>query len=136
MNMSVRFAATRMAVCIADAPRSTGRWRPRSISPKTRAAKGLGRRLYTELIATLKRQGFRSAFAGIALPNPASVALHESIGFTSFGYFLPWVSSWAGGATSGGGGSVLTRAASLCQAQSRSLSSFDSVITRNAEPNL
>lgn len=48
---------------------------------------GLGKRLYTDLIATLKRQGFRSAFAGIALPNPACVALHESVGFTSFGVF-------------------------------------------------
>lgn len=48
---------------------------------------GLGKRLYTDLIATLKRQGFRSAFAGIALPNPASVALHERVGFTSFGVF-------------------------------------------------
>lgn len=42
--------------------------------------RGIGRRLYDELLATLRRQGFVNAYAGVALPNPASVALHESIG--------------------------------------------------------
>ena len=35
----------------------------------------------------LARQGFRSAFAGIALPNPASVALHEAMGFEPIGVY-------------------------------------------------
>ena len=48
---------------------------------------GLGRRMYGVLIDTLRAQGFRSAFAGIALPNPASVALHESVGFTALGVY-------------------------------------------------
>ena len=43
--------------------------------------RGVGRRLYTELLRLLKAQGFFNAFAGITLPNAASVALHESIGF-------------------------------------------------------
>jgi phosphinothricin acetyltransferase len=41
---------------------------------------GIGRALYDELLALLRRQGFVNAYAGIALPNPASVALHEGIG--------------------------------------------------------
>jgi L-amino acid N-acyltransferase YncA len=47
----------------------------------------LGTRLYTELFALLRRQGFRNAFAGIALPNAASVALHESLGFRHLGTY-------------------------------------------------
>jgi L-amino acid N-acyltransferase YncA len=47
--------------------------------------RGVGRRLYCGLFALLERQGYRRAFAGIALPNEASVALHESVGFTSAG---------------------------------------------------
>lgn len=46
---------------------------------------GLGRTLYTALLDEVVRRGFRSAIAGIALPNPASVALHEKLGFTSVG---------------------------------------------------
>lgn len=47
----------------------------------------LGTRLYTELFRFLRAQGFRNAFAGIALPNPASVALHESVGFGHLGTY-------------------------------------------------
>ncbi|HSS33517.1 MAG TPA: arsinothricin resistance N-acetyltransferase ArsN1 family B [Solirubrobacterales bacterium] len=50
-----------------------------------RAGQGLGRALYTELLAGLRRQGFRNACAGITLPNPASVGLHESLGFELVG---------------------------------------------------
>jgi phosphinothricin acetyltransferase len=42
---------------------------------------GIGRALYTSLFAALRLQGFVNAFAGITLPNPASVALHEALGF-------------------------------------------------------
>jgi L-amino acid N-acyltransferase YncA len=42
--------------------------------------RGVGRRLYDELLAILRRQGFVNVYAGIALPNDASVALHEGIG--------------------------------------------------------
>lgn len=47
----------------------------------------LGSRLYTELFRLLRMQGFRNAFAGIAQPNPASVALHESLGFRHLGTY-------------------------------------------------
>lgn len=42
---------------------------------------GIGARLYRALLGILKRQGFQCAYAGIALPNEASVRLHESVGF-------------------------------------------------------
>jgi phosphinothricin acetyltransferase len=42
--------------------------------------RGIGRALYAELLAILRRQGIVNAYAGIALPNPASVRLHEGIG--------------------------------------------------------
>jgi phosphinothricin acetyltransferase len=48
---------------------------------------GLGRRLYTRLFELLRRQGFYSAYAGITLPNPASIGLHEAVGFAPIGVF-------------------------------------------------
>ncbi|HET7052672.1 MAG TPA: arsinothricin resistance N-acetyltransferase ArsN1 family B [Solirubrobacterales bacterium] len=48
---------------------------------------GLGRALYAELIERLRRQRFHVACAGITLPNRASVALHESIGFVPVGVY-------------------------------------------------
>ena len=48
---------------------------------------GLGRRLYGVLLPLLARQGFRSAFAGVALPNAASVGLHEAVGFEPIGVY-------------------------------------------------
>jgi phosphinothricin acetyltransferase len=42
---------------------------------------GIGRMLYERLIEILKTQGFHVAYGGVALPNPASVALHEAVGF-------------------------------------------------------
>ncbi len=47
----------------------------------------VGRALYDELFATLRRQRFVNVYAGIALPNPASVALHESIGMRRIGVY-------------------------------------------------
>jgi L-amino acid N-acyltransferase YncA len=48
---------------------------------------GLGRRLYTALFDVLVRQGFINAYAGVTLPNPASVGLHEAVGFTPVGVY-------------------------------------------------
>jgi L-amino acid N-acyltransferase YncA len=48
---------------------------------------GIGLGLYTSLFAILELQGFRSAVAGITLPNPASIGLHEAAGFTPVGIF-------------------------------------------------
>ena len=47
--------------------------------------RGLGRALYSELLAELARRGFRSAVAGITLPNEPSIALHRALGFESVG---------------------------------------------------
>jgi phosphinothricin acetyltransferase len=47
--------------------------------------RGFGRPLYKALLDELPRRGFRSAMAGITLPNAASVALHERLGFVSVG---------------------------------------------------
>ncbi|HYE29465.1 MAG TPA: GNAT family N-acetyltransferase [Allosphingosinicella sp.] len=57
------------------------------LRPET-AGRGLGRRLYAPLIATLEAQGFTQAIAAITLPNPASVALHERLGFGQAGTYL------------------------------------------------
>jgi L-amino acid N-acyltransferase YncA len=46
---------------------------------------GVGRRLYGALLRLLTVQGYRRAFAGVALPNDASVALHHAAGFTDAG---------------------------------------------------
>ena len=47
----------------------------------------MGRGLYTSLFAILAAQGYCNAYAGIALPNPASLALHESMGFERIGVY-------------------------------------------------
>jgi L-amino acid N-acyltransferase YncA len=48
---------------------------------------GVGRALYASLFELLRAQGFVNAYAGIALPNEASVGFHESLGFTSVGVY-------------------------------------------------
>ena len=50
-----------------------------------RRGRGLGRSLYEALFERLRRQRFQVACAGITLPNEASVALHESLGFEAVG---------------------------------------------------
>lgn len=47
--------------------------------------RGVGRALYRSLLACLRVQGYRLALGGITLPNPASVALHEALGFRRTG---------------------------------------------------
>ncbi|HEX2391573.1 MAG TPA: GNAT family N-acetyltransferase [Solirubrobacterales bacterium] len=47
--------------------------------------RGAGAALYRALFERLRERGFRVAFAGITLPNPASVALHERVGFSAIG---------------------------------------------------
>jgi len=48
---------------------------------------GVGRALYEALFHLLKAQGLHAAFAGIALPNPASEALHKACGFSPLGVY-------------------------------------------------
>jgi phosphinothricin acetyltransferase len=49
--------------------------------------KGIGRALYTALFPLVARQGFFNVYAGITLPNPASVGLHEAMGFRPVGIY-------------------------------------------------
>jgi phosphinothricin acetyltransferase len=48
---------------------------------------GLGGALYRSLLRILRAQEFCNVYAGIALPNAASVALHESVGFVPLGIY-------------------------------------------------
>jgi phosphinothricin acetyltransferase len=48
---------------------------------------GIGRALYSSLFKLLALQGFYNAYAGITLPNPGSVGLHESLGFHPIGVY-------------------------------------------------
>ena len=48
---------------------------------------GTGRLLYSTLFAELAQKGYCNAYAGVTLPNDASVALHRSVGFTPVGVF-------------------------------------------------
>ena len=48
---------------------------------------GLARALYLALIPAAREAGFKQLVAGIALPNPGSVALHEALGFVAIGVF-------------------------------------------------
>lgn len=49
--------------------------------------KGLGRQLYERLISLLGQQPIHLVIGGIALPNEASVALHERMGFEKVAHF-------------------------------------------------
>lgn len=49
--------------------------------------RGVGRALYTELFERLRDQGLFKAYAGILVPNPASQAFHEAMGFTLVGIY-------------------------------------------------
>jgi phosphinothricin acetyltransferase len=51
------------------------------------ARQGTGRALYAALLPMLKTRELHAAFAGIALPNAASIALHEVFGFTAIGIY-------------------------------------------------
>lgn len=48
---------------------------------------GVGRALYTALFRLLVAQGYFKAYAGVTLPNAASVGLHEAMGFTPVGIY-------------------------------------------------
>jgi L-amino acid N-acyltransferase YncA len=48
---------------------------------------GIGTKLYTSLLVALRERGFYNAYAGITLPNQASVSLHEKLGFKPVGVY-------------------------------------------------
>jgi L-amino acid N-acyltransferase YncA len=49
--------------------------------------KGIGRSLYEALLPKLAEKGYCNAFAGIALPNEASIGVHRAVGFEPIGMF-------------------------------------------------
>ena len=50
--------------------------------------RGVGRALYGSLVNDLVRKGFCNAYAGVTLPNAASVGFHRSLGFEPIGTFV------------------------------------------------
>lgn len=74
-----------------------GPWKPRSayrysveiavyLAPE-RGGQGLGTLLYEHLFARLEHLGIHAVMGGIALPNAASVALHEKFGMVRVAHF-------------------------------------------------
>lgn len=58
---------------------------------------GVGRMLYTALFDRLRAKSIHAVFAGIALPNAASIALHEAMGMVPVGIYreVGWkLGSW------------------------------------------
>ena len=76
---------------------SSSRWRPKPAYHTTvevsvychpeACGRGYGTALYAALFAALEHEDVHTAVAGVSLPNPASVALHERFGFRSVGVF-------------------------------------------------
>ena len=51
------------------------------------AGRGIGSALYGELFSVLEQRGVHAAIGGIALPNGASIALHEKLGMRKVAHF-------------------------------------------------
>ena len=76
---------------------SSSRYRPRAAYETTVettvyvdpgfVGQGVGGSLYRTLFAALEREDVHRALAGIALPNDASIALHERFGFRKVAHF-------------------------------------------------
>jgi phosphinothricin acetyltransferase len=91
----------RLLVAVADGAvigyACSSQWRPRAaydtsvetsvyLAPDA-VGRGAGTRLYAELFKSLEVEDIHRAYAGISLPNPASVALHERFGFKRVAHF-------------------------------------------------
>jgi phosphinothricin acetyltransferase len=48
---------------------------------------GIGKALYTALFDAVEGEDIHRVYAGVTMPNPASVALHEAFGFRQVAYF-------------------------------------------------
>jgi phosphinothricin acetyltransferase len=76
---------------------STSRWRPKAAYDTTvessvyvRAdshGRGIGRQLYSALFEAIADEDVHTIVAGVALPNDASVTLHERFGFRPVGIY-------------------------------------------------
>lgn len=74
-----------------------GQWKARAAYARTvessiylgdaAIGRGLGKQLYAELIERLRDCGIHVVIGGVSLPNAASVALHEGLGFEAIGAF-------------------------------------------------
>jgi len=88
-------AADERGRCLGYA--SSSRWRPRPAYDPTvetsvychpdTLGQGCGTALYAALFAMLEREDVHRIVAGVALPNPASLTLHERFGFRPVGVF-------------------------------------------------
>ncbi|MFE4105575.1 GNAT family N-acetyltransferase [Almyronema epifaneia] len=56
------------------------------LNPKAHG-QGIGTQLYHTLLSALATEDVHRAYAGITLPNPASIALHQKFGFKSVGVY-------------------------------------------------
>ena len=76
---------------------SSSPWRPKRayetsvetsvyLAPEA-TGRGFGAALYSALFGALEDEDVHRCYGGIAIPNPASVALHERFGFSRVGYF-------------------------------------------------
>ncbi len=52
-----------------------------------RTGEGVGSKLYQVLLDELRARSVHSVIGGVALPNPASVALHEKFGFRKVSHY-------------------------------------------------
>jgi len=76
---------------------STSRWRPKPAYATTvessiychpdAAGRGIGTRLYEALFSAIADEDVNRIVAGVSLPNPVSIALHERFGFKRVGVF-------------------------------------------------
>jgi phosphinothricin acetyltransferase len=76
---------------------SSSRWRPKAAYDTTVESsvycrddvrgRGVGSTLYAALFTALAGQDVHRIVAGVALPNPASIAIHERFGFVPVGVF-------------------------------------------------
>lgn len=76
---------------------TTSRWRPKAAYDTTvestvyvrhdAVGRGIGRQLYTALFEGIAGDDVHVIVAGVALPNQASIALHERCGFQQVGIF-------------------------------------------------
>jgi len=53
----------------------------------TSGGKGVGTKLYSDLMEMLQNQGYHAVIGGVSLPNEASVKLHEKLGFEKIAHF-------------------------------------------------
>jgi L-amino acid N-acyltransferase YncA len=56
------------------------------LDPKS-TSRGVGSRIYQALLTDLRQRSFHAVIGGIALPNEASIALHERLGFRKVAHF-------------------------------------------------